>query len=116
PATGHGVRAGPLRVVRPWGGRPNGGHRLSGGTLTPDAGGHGVLMRRLVTLSAAVLLWSLLLPSPTNAGVRSPSGPCAAPTISGTNGKDMIEGTDGPDVIAGLGGDDTIYAKDGDDI
>ncbi|HXH81230.1 hypothetical protein [Nocardioides sp.] len=66
----------------------------------------------LVTLS--VLMVSVLIQPalPSSAA----TGPCAAPTISGTPADDVLLGTPGADVIDGLDGDDEIDGLGGDDV
>ncbi|WP_243059296.1 calcium-binding protein [Nocardioides sp. SR21] len=66
---------------------------------------------RAILLALVVVGASALVAAPAPA-----AGPCATPTILGTDGDDTLRGTDGPDVIAGYAGDDVLRGLEDDDV
>jgi Ca2+-binding RTX toxin-like protein len=63
-----------------------------------------LLSRVLLTIAMTLGTGAAL----TASGPASAAGPCAAPTIAGTDRGETLRGTEGPDVIDGRGGDDWV--------
>jgi hypothetical protein len=77
------------------------------------------VMRRRLLLAAVVTALVGMLGVPVGAAApayANGSGPCARPTIKGTNGNDRITGTSGNDVISVGKGDDYVDGGGGKDI
>lgn len=65
----------------------------------------------MISRALVLVLLALSFAAPSSA-----AGPCAHPTVTGTDRNDRLRGTDGPDVIAGLGGNDVLTGLGGDDV
>lgn len=72
-------------------------------------------MDRRAALAPLLALPVLLFPVLALPSGATP-GPCASPTIRGTDDDDLLQGTAGHDVIDGLVGDDEISGLGGDDV
>ena len=72
-----------------------------------------MLLSRVLLTAALTLGTGAVL---TASGPASAAGPCADPTIAGTDRGETLRGTEGPDVIDGRGGDDRVLGLGGDDV